>query len=600
MYALCQRYAVQNNTDQLGAYVLSGIHKFIFVQRDHCARDVLAGNIDGHSAGRGGVFRICRRERPLGLIAVACVGLDRAVLPRERTLDLRVVGIFHLARDGALAQLVAVGDLRCGDFAICHGRDFVHRVEIDWQSEVLVVVRDDFDRDCSDFAGYPLLRCLNRQRQDTVFNLRSVFAIDCIPIFKIKNNHAIDYLAVFALGRGGQQLLGVIGVFQLRAVDHVQAASLDIRGRVGLADGSGLLIRAVRERVVRHGILQRDRAGDRLCRVSVRIRKRTGNGVVLAHGQSIAAAKAVKRHTFDRRCRRTVVGLFCDPHRLDRQFLLRDGHGFVLNCGFVVINAARNLVVNPIRPCIGTRGNLLSVLSAARKAIHHRAVLGVQRPRCDKLLRLAGVGQAGLGRWRGNLGSRNAGLFDGQLFFVARHRIAVLGSCEINIVGSHLVEGVVRDVVPAGADLLILTRILGVAVTIGCFNVEDHRCAACIAVGAKQRFGATVYGAGNGLVISDLHNRQRTARNGQALDGDIGQFRGFGGNVRRGVPRIAVQVGIVRVHLVAGVSGKKQDIFPRCTLRQRQFFDDSGGSRNGELCVLVSDDLLNGACALGV
>ena len=47
----------------------------------------------------------------------------------------------------------------------------------------------------------------------------------------------VAHSAVISMGRGGQQLLEVIGVRQICAVDHIQCAMLDIRGCGSLIDG---------------------------------------------------------------------------------------------------------------------------------------------------------------------------------------------------------------------------------------------------------------------------------------------------------------------------------------------------------------------------
>ena len=216
--------------------LLSGIGQ-IFLRRGSGEGGGSLVHLDGHSAGCGCVFFVAlsRGERPFGCI-VARSGLDCAICPCECALDLIAgCGVFHLARNGALAQLVAVGNLACGDCAVRLKFDLVHCVEIERQLETLIVVRGDINRDGSDFAGFPAAQCSNRQRQNAIVN-RNV--INVIPIFKVDRESAIiGYVAIGSLGRIGQKLLGIIGVFQLCAVDHVQCAGLDVRGRVGLGDG---------------------------------------------------------------------------------------------------------------------------------------------------------------------------------------------------------------------------------------------------------------------------------------------------------------------------------------------------------------------------
>ena len=73
--------------------------------------------------------------------------------PCKRAVDrITRVGVLHRACDGARAQLVAVGNRRCGDCAVVrHGGDLVHRVDIDSQGDVLIVGGGDGNRDRADF-----------------------------------------------------------------------------------------------------------------------------------------------------------------------------------------------------------------------------------------------------------------------------------------------------------------------------------------------------------------------------------------------------------------------------------------------------------------
>ena len=342
------------------------VREFAFFQRDGCALDGLGCNLDGHSSGRGRVFLIAlrRSERPFGLIAVACVWLDCAICPCECTLDLIAgCGVFHLARNRALAQRVAVGDAGCGDFTVRYRCDFIHCVEIERQIETLIVVRGDINRDGSNFAGFPAAQCSNRQRQNAIVN-RNV--INVIPIFKVDRESAIiGYVAIGSLGRVGQKLLGIIGVFQLRAVDHVQCAIPDVRGRVGLGDGesraAGLRVLLCRGRflvivILKHIIaaLERYLEGDPVLLTGIRRmdgfftallnKVRIRNGVGAA--RNIDDVRSRKRFEcqnicpFFRSlsdCRRAVIGLgnvrgnhdAVDLHRLDLPLHVFDLAGIV-------------------------------------------------------------------------------------------------------------------------------------------------------------------------------------------------------------------------------------------------------------------------------
>ena len=161
-------YALSRRDDRCDLFLAGVIHAGCFHGNDQLRRF----DLDGHSSGRSRVFLIALRrgECPFGFI-VARVRINRAIRPHERTVNgFAGVGILHLARNFALAQRVAVGDLRCGDVAIYHRRDFVHCVEIKRQIEALVVVCGDINRDGSDLVGSLTVQCIDRQRQSAVFN----------------------------------------------------------------------------------------------------------------------------------------------------------------------------------------------------------------------------------------------------------------------------------------------------------------------------------------------------------------------------------------------------------------------------------------------
>ena len=242
-------YALSRRDDRCDLCLAGVIHAGCF----HGNGQLRRFDLDGHSSGRSRVFLVARSrsERPFGFIAVICSWLGCAICPCKCAVDgCAGVGVFHLARNRALAQRVAVCDAGCGDFTVRYRCDFSHCVEIERQIEARVVIRGDINRDGSDLAGFPAIQCIDRQRQNAIFN-RNV--INVIPIFKIEREFTIiGYLAIGALGRFGQKLLGVIGVFQLRAVDHVQCADLDVRGRSGFVNFERLILqlRAVQRKVL--------------------------------------------------------------------------------------------------------------------------------------------------------------------------------------------------------------------------------------------------------------------------------------------------------------------------------------------------------------
>ena len=122
-------------------------------QRNHCALDGLGSDLDSCGVGYGCVFLGIRSERPFDTMTKRTRVQNRIVrlLPRESALDLCAgIGVFHLARNFALAQCVTVGNRRCGDLAVQHGNDLVLRDDFNGQEHVLIVVRGDLDAYGSD------------------------------------------------------------------------------------------------------------------------------------------------------------------------------------------------------------------------------------------------------------------------------------------------------------------------------------------------------------------------------------------------------------------------------------------------------------------
>ena len=144
------RHAARSNQRLL----LSGIGQ-IFLRRGSVEGGVSLVHLDGHSSGRSRVFLVARSrsERPFDTMTKRTRVQNRIVrlLPRESALDLCAgIGVFHLARNFALAQCVTVGNRRCGDLAVQHGNDLVLRDDFNGQEHVLIVVRGDLDAYGSD------------------------------------------------------------------------------------------------------------------------------------------------------------------------------------------------------------------------------------------------------------------------------------------------------------------------------------------------------------------------------------------------------------------------------------------------------------------
>ena len=101
--------------------------------------------------------------------------------PCKRAVDrITRVGVLHRACDGALAQCVTVGNLACGDCAVRHGGDLIHRVDIDSQSDVLIVYALDYHGHCAHRAGGFHVVFLNGQGQLAIFHLRAAGVVAVI------------------------------------------------------------------------------------------------------------------------------------------------------------------------------------------------------------------------------------------------------------------------------------------------------------------------------------------------------------------------------------------------------------------------------------
>ena len=245
-------YALSRRDDRCDLFLAGVIHAGCFHGNDQLRRF----DLDGHSSGRSRVFLVARSrsERPFGFI-VACVRSDCAICPCECTVDcITRGGVLHLAHDGAHAQLVAVGDLACGDCAVRHGLDLVHRVEDELQLKVFVVGGGDIHLDGTDFAGHvSIFRIELCQCQHAFFKLYDRLVV-IVPTLRNKGNISltIAYRAIFALGQSGQYIIEVIGVRLTCAVDYVQCAGRVIHGHGGLIDLEGLIIkiRAVQRKVL--------------------------------------------------------------------------------------------------------------------------------------------------------------------------------------------------------------------------------------------------------------------------------------------------------------------------------------------------------------
>ena len=181
----------------------------------------------------------------------------------------------------------------------------------------------------------------------------------------------------------------------------------------------------------------------------------------------------------------------------------------------------------------------------------------------------------------------------------ARHRIAVLGGGEINVVGSDCICSEVYDIVPVGANLFIFSFLLAVCghiVSNDLPGVDVYIRTLRIAAGAKLDGRAALHlrrVAGQVLAI-DLQI-QGLERDGQALNGDIVKCRFLAFTC--GVPLVsAVLVSDLKANAVRLL----QEILPHRGIGYLQCADDGGSARTGEICASVGDNCLDAARVLGV
>ena len=443
-------YALSRRDDRCDLFLAGVIHAGCFHGNDQLRQF----DLDGHSSGRGRVFLIALRrgECPFGIIA-ACIGLDCAVCPCKCTVDcITRVGVFHLARNFALAQRVAVGDLACSDFAVRRGLDLVYRVEDERQLKVLVVSGGDRHFDGTDPAGhFSIFRIELCQNQLAFFKLYDRLVV-IIPTLRNKGNISltIAYRAIFALGQSGQYIIEVIGVRLTCAVDYVQCVGRDIRGRSGFVNFERLIIqlRAVQRKVLLSRavfkdialILQLDGKGDGLFLGAGigGIIAGVGHLIICTLSQpkrstSIIAVRALKCDF--RICRQVCRSVVClnDVADRSRYFERSDIPLGRLTSGIIALVCCLD----------GQRTGAYIVGASAAGDDEIHIFFQLCAFVCHDKRRHTGRGRIVKGRFIAigecDLGIAEIRLGDGQLPFGALHRVAVLGGGEINAVFSNRV-----------------------------------------------------------------------------------------------------------------------------------------------------------------
>ena len=539
------------------------------------------------------------REYPIARIHAGFVGLDGVVLPAKGALDkLAVVphaAVLAVVAEDAVAQRLAVGDIARSQTDGRQGA-FGRRRDVDGQGDGGVVVGGDRDLDGADRA---LGIAGGGDRQLYLIGSAVQHRRGRIALVQADGRLGAGGITVGSGAFQRRQRRQRDGVLSGRAVDDGELHRRRI-GHGGLLDRAARLgIAAVGKGVVLHASVQCHRTRDSSAAAGVRAVERGGGGVVQSVVQGVAALQAGERHTGDGGRCRAVIDLWRYRHAGDGQFFRRDGHADRFGSGILVAVDTDDLVVDTVCAGIGAGGNVRAVAARPGQGILHHAVFGINAARRHQLLRRACIGQAGDRRRGVDLVGGDAGLVNFQRLAAALHGVAVLDSGEPDGVAARLGKDVLADIVPAAADLLI--RRVGEGdgrLAALLLDVEGHVRVFGVAIGAELDGGTAIHR--RNILSIDLQV-QILGRDGQALNGDVGQFRGVGKLlIRRGVPRILRQViGIVRVHLVAGVSGRTYDILPRCALCQLQRADNGRFCRSGKLCARVGNDLLYDVCVVG-
>ena len=383
----------------------------------------------------------------------------------------------------------------------------------------------------------------------------------------------IDLKAVII---GGEIEVGRSGVCRL-ALEHV-VGICECQG-----EGNGLFRAGVRRILIDRVILPRGKAG---------VRDR-----ISALGEGNRATRSVEERQIGlgkRNACAAVVGLGDGSDVADAFDLYRaDGYFYGLSSGVIVALSAYNFVIDRVRSGIGGGGNGSTEAAARAQTVLHLAVLRAHAARLDEHLLIAVVGQGVCCR-RGDHAGRDGGLGDGQLFVAARHRIAVLGGGEINVVGSDCVSVEVYNVVPVAANLFIFSFLLAVCghvVSIDLPGVDVYIRTTCIAAGAELDGRAALrLRRVTGQVLAIDLQIQGLGGDGQSIDDNIVQLRAF--DI---IPSIPL-VGAIRVEHLVSKCCVIQNRFPRRALCQRQCADHGRIFRPAKFCTLVGNDLINAGC----
>ena len=349
--------------DRCNLFLAGVIHAGCFHGNDQLRRF----DLDGHSSGRSCVFLVARSrgECPIGFI-VARVRIDLAICPCKRTVDCIIRGgVFHLARNFALAQCIAVGNLACGDCAVRRGLDLVRRVDLDSQSDVLIVFALDYHGHCTHRTSGSHVIFLNGQGQLAVFHIRAAGVVAVIEFdFAQLIGGCTVLFGRFQRGQGGER--HSVGLFV--AVYNGERSFLGEVRRSGLGDVASGHESALLQGVILRCLLRQGHCGsDALAVAHTGIVKAGGDGVVCASVQG----HIVEGHAGDVRVFRAIINfVFC--RNAGNGNSLRGNHKVGCRISGQRVIAVGNRGCNCVAACIN--GNGCVIVSVAGVGKRYRNV----------------------------------------------------------------------------------------------------------------------------------------------------------------------------------------------------------------------------------
>ena len=262
----------------------------------------------------------------------------------------------------------------------------VGRIDIDGQSDVLIVCTLDYYGHCAHRAGGFHVIFLNRQGQLAVFHLRAAGVIAAI---QFDSADLIGERTVlfgrFQRGQSGER--HSVGLFVV--VYNDERSFLGEVRRSGLGDIASSREAALLQGVILRGLLHQGHCGsDVLAVAHTGIVKSGGHGVVCASVQG----HVVEDHAGGFHGCRAVVDLIRTRYLGDRQRFLSNTDRHAGGCGIVVVCIANHPIPHGICSGIGAGRDVLAVCTVLGQAVLHSAIVR-HAARGNQRLLLAGIGQ---------------------------------------------------------------------------------------------------------------------------------------------------------------------------------------------------------------